>query len=75
MDDAVCGGPDTNSGITTTASPISSGALNMIKAVIEMGSPRFIAGLSYDVGTCAAGGVSHHSLDSSSSQKRRKEKN
>ena len=59
MDNAVCGGPDTGSSITTTAPPISAAALNMIKAVIEMGSPRFVAGLSYDVGTCAAQGVSH----------------
>jgi acetylxylan esterase len=30
----------------------------MIKAAIFMGDPLFKAGLSYDVGTCAAGGVS-----------------
>lgn len=56
MDDAVCGGPDTNSGITTTTPPISSAALNQIKAVILMGNPRYVAGLSYDVGTCTAQG-------------------
>ncbi|KAK3896453.1 cutinase-domain-containing protein, partial [Staphylotrichum tortipilum] len=56
MDNAVCGGPDTGSSITTTAPPISAAALNMIKAVIEMGSPRFVAGLSYNVGTCNAQG-------------------
>ena len=53
MDNAVCGGPDTGSSITSTTPPISSAALNMIKAVIEMGSPRFVAGLSYNVGSLA----------------------
>lgn len=57
MDNAVCGGPDTGSSITTTAPPINAQALNQIKAVIEMGSPRFVAGLSYNVGTCTAQGV------------------
>ena len=60
MDNAVCGGPDSGSGITTTAPPISAAALNQIKAVIEQGSPRYVAGLSYNVGTCAAQGVSKH---------------
>lgn len=58
MDNAVCGGPDSGSGITSTTPPISSAALGQIKAVIEMGSPRFVAGLSYNVGTCSAQGVS-----------------
>lgn len=58
MDNAVCGGPDTGSGITSTNPPISAAALNQIKAVILMGSPRYVAGLSYDVGTCSAQGVS-----------------
>ncbi|KAK4032709.1 carbohydrate esterase [Parachaetomium inaequale] len=56
MDNAVCGGPDTGAGITSTASPISAAALGQIKAVIEMGSPRYVAGLSYNVGTCTAQG-------------------
>ncbi|KAL2194215.1 carbohydrate esterase family 5 protein [Corynascus similis CBS 632.67] len=56
IDNAVCGGPDTGSGITTTTPPISASALNQVKAVIEMGSPRFVAGLSYNVGTCTAQG-------------------
>ncbi|KAK4113261.1 carbohydrate-binding module family 1 protein [Canariomyces notabilis] len=56
MDNAVCGGPDTGSGITTTTPPISAAALNQIKAVILMGSPRYVAGLSYNVGTCTAQG-------------------
>ncbi|KAH6614403.1 carbohydrate esterase family 5 protein [Chaetomium sp. MPI-SDFR-AT-0129] len=56
MDNAVCGGPDSGSGITSTTPPISAAALGQIKAVIEMGSPRFVAGLSYNVGTCSAQG-------------------
>ncbi|KAK5654248.1 hypothetical protein OQA88_7423 [Cercophora sp. LCS_1] len=56
MDNAVCGGPDSGSGITSTTPPISASALNAIKAVILMGSPRFVAGLSYNVGTCTAQG-------------------
>lgn len=62
MDNAVCGGPDTGSGITSTTPPISAAALNQIKAVIEQGSPRYVAGLSYNVGTCSAQGVSKHLL-------------
>ena len=34
------------------------GAVNMIKAAIFMGDPRYRYGFSYDVGTCAAQGVS-----------------
>ncbi|KAL2161090.1 hypothetical protein VTH06DRAFT_8803 [Thermothelomyces fergusii] len=56
IDNAVCGGPDTGAGITSSAPPISSSALSQIKAVIEMGSPRYVAGLSYNVGTCSAQG-------------------
>ncbi|KAK3361858.1 cutinase-domain-containing protein [Lasiosphaeria ovina] len=56
MDNAYCGGPDTGSGISSSTVPISASALNMIKAVILMGNPRYVAGLSYDVGTCAAQG-------------------
>ena len=57
MDDAYCGGGDTNEGITSTAIPISAAAQKQIKAAIFMGDPRYIAGLSYEVGTCAAQGV------------------
>jgi acetylxylan esterase len=59
MDNAVCGGPDSGSGITSTNPPISAAALGQIKAIILMGSPRYVAGLSYNVGTCTAQGVSH----------------
>lgn len=58
MDAALCGGGVPNQGYTNTAIPLSSSAVNMIKAAIFMGDPLFKAGLSYDVGTCAAGGVS-----------------
>lgn len=58
MDDAFCGGGDTNEGLTSTAVPIQASAVNMIKAAIFMGDPRYIYGLPYDVGTCTAEGVS-----------------
>lgn len=58
MDNAVCGGGDPNSGISDTSVPISSSAINMIKAAIFMGDPRWQYGLAYQVGTCRAGGVS-----------------
>jgi acetylxylan esterase len=57
MDAALCGGGDPNQGVTNTAVRLSSSAVNMVKAAIFMGDPMFKAGLSYDVGTCAAGGV------------------
>ncbi|RDW89258.1 hypothetical protein BP6252_01290 [Coleophoma cylindrospora] len=68
MDDAFCGGGDTNEGLTNTAIPIQASAVAMIKAAIFMGDPRHIPGLSYNVGTCQASGVScsnpfpHHPL-------------
>ena len=58
MDDALCGGGDTGAGYSNTAVPISAAAVNMIKAAIFMGDPRFIVGLPYNVGTCKAQGVS-----------------
>ncbi|KAF3913102.1 hypothetical protein AA313_de0201179 [Arthrobotrys entomopaga] len=56
MDNAFCGGGDTNIGLSNTATPINSNALAMIKAAIFMGDPRYMAGLPYDVGTCTAHG-------------------
>lgn len=67
MDDAYCGGGDSSEGITSTAIPISAAALKMIKAAIFMGDPRHIAGLSYNVGTCSASGVSLESCQSAHS--------
>lgn len=60
MDDAYCGGGDTNEGLTSTAIPISTAAQAKIAAAIFMGDPRHIPGLSYNVGTCQASGVSRH---------------
>lgn len=37
---------------------MSAGALSQIKAVILQGDPAYVSGLSYNVGTCKAGGVS-----------------
>ncbi|KAJ9152023.1 1 carbohydrate esterase [Pleurostoma richardsiae] len=56
MDNAFCGGGDTNEGLTDTSIPISEAALKMIKAAIFQGDPRNIPGLSYNVGTCKASG-------------------
>lgn len=62
MDDALCGGGDTAEGITSTSVPLSTAAVSMVKAAIFMGDPRYVSGLSYGVGTCTAGGVSHQNM-------------
>ncbi|KAI3402006.1 hypothetical protein diail_3980, partial [Diaporthe ilicicola] len=54
----LCGGGDPNQGYTNTAVQFSAGAVGQIKAAILMGAPTYVYGLSYDVGTCRAGGVS-----------------
>ncbi|KAH8705798.1 Acetylxylan esterase At 0.90 angstrom resolution [Talaromyces proteolyticus] len=56
MDAALCGGGDPNQGVTNTAVRLSSSAVNQVKAAIFMGDPLFRSGLSYEVGTCEAGG-------------------
>ncbi|KAL7908076.1 carbohydrate esterase family 5 protein [Trichoderma velutinum] len=56
MDDALCGGPDSAEGWPNTAVPLSSGAVSAIRAAIFMGDPRYVHGLSYNVGSCAAQG-------------------
>jgi len=58
MDNAFCGGPDETNGYSTSAPAIDSSAMESISAVIEMGSPRFVGGLAYGVGTCTTGGFS-----------------
>lgn len=58
VDNAFCGGPDDSNGYSDSAPAIDSGALESIAAVIEMGSPRFVGGLDYGVGTCTTGGFS-----------------
>lgn len=62
MDNAFCGGGDPNQGLSNTAVLLSASAVNMVKAAIFMGDPRYIYGLSYEVGTCRASGVSHSSV-------------
>lgn len=57
MDVALCGGGDPNQGYTNTAVQLSAAAVAQVKAAIFMGDPLFRAGLSYEVGTCEAGGV------------------
>ena len=57
MDVNVCGGGDPNQGYRNTAVPLSSSAIQMVKAAILMGDPLFHWGLPYEVGTCRAGGV------------------
>ncbi|KAF2757612.1 acetylxylan esterase precursor [Pseudovirgaria hyperparasitica] len=47
MDNAICGGG---------SAQLSGNALNAVKAAIFMGDPRYVHGLSYNVGTCAAQG-------------------
>ena len=58
IDNAFCGGPDETNGYSTSAPAIDSSSLEAISAVIEMGSPRFVGGLAYGVGTCTTGGFS-----------------
>ena len=58
MDNAFCGGPDDTNGYSDSAPAIDSSAMEAISAVIEMGSPRFVGGLAYGVGTCTTGGFS-----------------
>lgn len=58
MDNAFCGGPDDSNGYSDSAPAINSSALGAISAVIEMGSPRYVGGLDYGVGTCTTGGFS-----------------
>lgn len=58
IDNAFCGGPDDTNGYSDSAPAIDASALEAISAVIEMGSPRFVGGLDYGVGTCTASGFS-----------------
>lgn len=58
MDNALCGGPDSGAGISSSTPPISASAINQIRAAIFLGSPRYQYGVASQVGTCRAGGVS-----------------
>ncbi|KAI1500454.1 carbohydrate esterase family 5 protein [Biscogniauxia marginata] len=55
MDDAFCGGPD-GSSMSETASPLPADVGEHVAALIFMGDPRNVPGLSYNVGTAQAGG-------------------
>ncbi|EKD21073.1 acetylxylan esterase precursor [Drepanopeziza brunnea f. sp. 'multigermtubi' MB_m1] len=56
FDNSICGGGDTNIGLSDTAVPIEASALSKLAAAIFMGNPRHIVGLPYNVGTCQASG-------------------
>ncbi|KAF5975520.1 putative acetylxylan esterase precursor [Fusarium bulbicola] len=56
MDNNICGGPDSGAGISDSSVLLSASAVQQVKAVIMLGDPRFVSGLSYGVGTCTAGG-------------------
>ncbi|KAM5343700.1 hypothetical protein ACJ41O_012237 [Fusarium nematophilum] len=56
MHNAICGGGDSGAGISDTAVPISASAVEMVKAAILLGDPRYVSGLAYGVGTCTSGG-------------------
>ncbi|KAM0347312.1 hypothetical protein ACHAPU_004831 [Fusarium lateritium] len=56
MDNNICGGPDLGASISDSSVPLSASAVQQVKAVIMLGNPRFVSGLPYGVGTCAAGG-------------------
>lgn len=63
MDNALCGG---------SGSTLTGNALKAVKAAIFMGDPHNRAGLPYNVGTCAAQGVSKsQSVDSSNTNRLR----
>ncbi|KAL2168935.1 hypothetical protein VTG60DRAFT_6705 [Thermothelomyces hinnuleus] len=47
MDNAYCGG---------AGATLSGSALNAVKATVWFGDPHYVSQLSYDVGTCQAGG-------------------
>ncbi|KAH6603924.1 CE5 acetyl xylan esterase [Trichoderma cornu-damae] len=47
---------DPSQGYPNTAVPLSAGAVSAIRAAIFMGDPRYVYGLAYNVGTCAAQG-------------------
>ncbi|KAM0693237.1 hypothetical protein Q7P36_006490 [Cladosporium allicinum] len=57
-DNAFCGGPDANQGYSTATPAFNSAAMGQIKAVIEMGNPRYRSGVAYQVGSCRTQGFS-----------------
>ncbi|KAF9533322.1 acetyl xylan esterase II precursor [Crepidotus variabilis] len=63
MDNAFCGGGDTNEGLDDESVPIQASAIKKIVAAIFMGDPRYINGFSYNVGTCTANGFAPRPAD------------
>ncbi|KAI1338519.1 cutinase, partial [Xylariaceae sp. FL0016] len=57
VDDAFCGGPD-GASLNSTQATVSAGVKEMTAAIILMGNPRHVNGLSFNVGNATAGGVS-----------------
>ena len=57
-DNAFCGGPDANQGYSTATPAFNAAAMSQIKAVIEMGNPRYRSGVAYQVGSCRTQGFS-----------------
>lgn len=55
IDDAFCGGPD-GSSLNTTAASVSTEVGKIIAAIVLMGNPRHVDGLSFNVGNATAGG-------------------
>ncbi|KAF9533321.1 acetyl xylan esterase II precursor [Crepidotus variabilis] len=63
MDNAFCGGGDTNEGLDDVSVAIQPSAIKKIAAAIFMGDPRYIAGFPYNVGTCTANGFAPRPAD------------
>ena len=57
-DNAFCGGPDASQGYSTATPAFNAAAMSQIKAVIEMGNPRYRSGVAYQVGSCRTQGFS-----------------
>lgn len=57
MDDAFCGGPDGTS-LDSTGPLVSDAVAKNVAAIILMGDPRHVNGLSFNVGNATEGGVS-----------------
>ncbi|KAK0623560.1 cutinase [Immersiella caudata] len=62
MDDAFCGGPDLPQ-LESATSLVSKATANNTAAIILMGNPRFVPGLSFNVGNATAGGFAARPAD------------
>lgn len=56
MDDAFCGGPD-GSSLNSTGTLVEDAVARQVAAIILMGDPRHVRGLSFNVGNATEGGV------------------